>query len=517
MATKGGHQIVLTADRLLMADYACLFDAMVAASQTTSTPRFILENLLMPVPRPNPLPAKVAPLGLRRIESALVHAGHEVCVCHPDRLVDAIGPETKIIGIATGEPLGKGMNSSTMVAIAGGRIWPQVFFEQVLLSAFKKAPNAQVVIGGPGAWQIAQEIDNPVRPNEIAGSAGTLPAKTLGILQRLQKNAQLTVVDGYCEGNIASIINQIIETCQGLGTVKGEQPVDIPAINAAATMGAVEMSRGCGWGCEFCTIAHTPMCHLPIETIESDIVKNLEGGQTSLSLLSEDFFRYGSSGAKVKPETLIKTLTKLRENKAVKLMQIDHVNVSSIAQFSDQELLEVRRLLTLGQQHEYVWVNIGVETASGPLLARNGGRAKMAGGPPEEWHAHTQEQMRRLIRAGFYPLVSIVLGLPTETPDEARQSLRWVQELSDQRMSVFPVALAPLGQSDPLPSLTKTHWQTVIESYRLNFKWVPKLVWDNEQGSGVPTARSLAAQVIGKSQVVWWNAAFRLKQRKAKA
>jgi hypothetical protein len=99
---------------------------------------------------------------------------------------------------------------------------------------------------------------------------------------------------------------------------------------------------------------------------------------------------------------------------------------------------------------------------------------------------------------------------------DAELSLRWVQDLSNQRMSVFPVALAPLGSSDPAPKLSRLHWQTVIESYRLNFKWVPQLVWDNERGAGVPAARSIAAQVIGKGQVVWWNAAFRLKRRKAR-
>lgn len=141
----------------------------------------------------------------------------------------------------------------------------------------------------------------------------------------------------------------------------------------------------------------------------------------------------------------------------------------------------------------------------------------MAGCPPEEWYAHTQEQMRRLIRAGFYPLVSLVLGLDSETPDEARLSLKWVLDLSRERMSVFPVMLAPISGNRCSPHLTQTHWQTVIESYRMNFRWVPRLVWDNEQGAGAPALRSLAAQAVGKGQVLWWNAAFRLRRRSAPA
>jgi len=509
MANDHGHRIVLTADRLLMADYACLFDAMVAASQTTTTPRLVLERLLMPAPRPNPLPAKIAPLGLRRIEAALHSSGLVVSVCHPDRLADAVGPDTRVVGIATGEPLGKGMNSSTMEAIAGGRIWPQVFFEQVLKAAHTLAPHAQFVIGGPGAWQIAQSLE------DTAGDTGNLQSEALDLIKKIHLSGRLTVVEGYCEGNIAEAFGRVLESGQGLGVFQGKQPERVPAIRNAATMGAVEMSRGCGWGCAFCTIAREPMRHLPLETIESDADRNLAGGQLSLSLLSEDFFRYGSTGLSVNPEALIKTLARLRENKALRLMQIDHVNVSSIARFSDADLVEVHRLLTLGQRHRYVWVNIGVETASGPLLARNGGRAKMAGCPPEEWYSHTQEQMHRLVRAGFYPLVSLVLGLETETPDEARLTLEWVRGLRNQRLSVFPVMLAPLGHNSPLPALTKTHWQTVIESYRLNFKWVPRLVWDNEQGAGVPVARRLAAQAIGKGQVLWWNAAFQIRKRRA--
>jgi radical SAM superfamily enzyme YgiQ (UPF0313 family) len=486
MTTPSGYPIILTADRLLMADYACLFDAMVAASQTTTTPRVVLESLLMPPPPSGGLAAIAAPLGLRRIESALRLAGIESMVVHPDRLQDAIGPDTRVIGIATGDPLGKGMNSSTMAAIAGGRIWAQVFFEQVYAKAKTLAPQASIIVGGPGAWQIAQ-----AHP------------------------ADLTVVNGYCEGNVASVFREVLETRRTLGVVDGDQPAGIPGIRHAATMGAIEMSRGCGLGCEFCTIAHVPMRHVPLDTIMGDMDANLQSGRKSLSLLSEDFFRYGARGGQVHPDALIETLRQIRKNPSIKLLQIDHVNVFSIAQFSDEELHEVHRLLTLGQRHEFLWVNIGVETASGALLARNGGKSKMAGCRPEDWYEFTKQQMHRLVRTGFFPLVSLVLGLPHEEFHDAELSLRWVRGLRDQRMSVFPVVLAPLSGSDPVPKLSRLHWQTVIESYRLNFKWVPRLVWDNERGAGVPAARRIAAQIIGKGQVVWWNAAFRLKQRKA--
>jgi radical SAM superfamily enzyme YgiQ (UPF0313 family) len=486
MKRAGGHPIILTADRLLMAEYACLFDAMVAASQTTSTPRPLLEALLMPSPRSDSIAAAHAPLGLRRIESALQEGGIETIVVHPDRLQSAIGPETKIVGIATGEPLGKGMNSSTMVAIAGGRIWAQVFFEQIYAKVKTLAPRAAVVIGGPGAWQFVS-----TRPTDR------------------------TVINGYCEGNVASIFSEISKTSQNFGVIQGEQPSAIPNIRSASSMGAVEMSRGCGFGCEFCTIAHTPMKHLAIESVLRDIDANIRGGQTNISLLSEDFFRYGSAGSQVQPGVLIEALRQIRNNPDIRLLQIDHVNISSISQFKDEELCEVRRLLTRGQRHEFLWVNIGIETASGELLARNGGKAKMAGCRPDDWYGFTQYQIRRLMNAGFYPLVSLVLGLAGEELRDAELSLRWVQEFARQRMSVFPVTLAPLRENHLPPKLKRVHWQTMIESYRLNFRWAPKLVWDNERGSGAPLARSIAAQIVGKMQVLWWNAAFRLQRRKA--
>jgi hypothetical protein len=132
-----GFPIVLTADRTLTADYRLLFDGMLAASQTTTAPPAVFGRLLMPQNNRGRARAVVAPLGLRRIEAALLGGGFspdEVAVVTEDQLEGAIGSATRVIGISSGEPAGLGMNSSTMTAIAGGRIYPQAMFGRLMRS-----------------------------------------------------------------------------------------------------------------------------------------------------------------------------------------------------------------------------------------------------------------------------------------------------------------------------------------------------------------------------------------------
>ena len=45
---------------------------------------------------------------------------------------------------------------------------------------------------------------------------------------------------------------------------------------------------------------------------------------------------------------------------------------------------------------------------------------------------------------GYFPLVSLVMGLPGETEADIEQSMRWVNALGDLRATVFPVFHAPL-------------------------------------------------------------------------
>ncbi|MGD0516053.1 MAG: radical SAM protein [Thermoguttaceae bacterium] len=487
-----GFPIVRTADRTLTANYSLLFDGMLAASQTTTAPPAFFSRLLMPRGGRSGLRARVAPLGLRRTEAALLAGGfsaEDVAVVSEDRLDRAIGSSTRIIGISSGEPAGLGMNSSTMTSIAGGRIYPQAMFLRLIkkIHRLNKGISAKIVLGGPGAWQLS---DNPSKRKE------------LGIDH---------VVTGYVEETVAAFFRKLMQKDILPEVLSGDwnHTGSIPPIRGASTMGVVEISRGCGLGCPFCTIARVPMIHLPPQTILADVGTNIAAGFKNIAVLSEDFFRYGAEGLKTDPETLISLIQNIRRIPEVRLIQIDHANVVSIAQYDDQQLKTLHDLLVGRDTKRSVWVNVGVETASDKLLKEIGAAGKM-NRDGSTWSEFTAGQLRRLCRAGFFPMASLMIGLPGESDEHIRETLDWVQSLSSERMSIFPVLYAPVdGGPPPDPRMLQPlHWALIKACYRLNFRWVPWIYADNQAAAGVPMARRALLQLLGRGQMLQWKMLF---------
>jgi radical SAM superfamily enzyme YgiQ (UPF0313 family) len=259
------------------------------------------------------------------------------------------------------------------------------------------------------------------------------------------------------------------------------------------------------------------MEHLPEETILSDVATNLSGGGRTVALVTEDVLRYGGSAAEVRPDRLIALLERIGELTGPRMIQTDHANVASVAAFSDEELRRVWRLLAgRDDERDYVWLNLGVETASGRLLAKCGGRPKMKPWPVDEWGRACMEQVRRLCRAGFFPLVSLVLGLPGETEEDVEETLRWVEELRGERVAVIPMFHAPVNGAEPfgLRQMTPLHWRLLRRGYAFNFKWIPRVVWNNQQRAGVPLARRAALQALGRLHVLWWKGLFAWHSRR---
>ena len=495
----GGVPIVLTADRTLMAGYRLLFDGMLAASQTTTSPIPLLAPLLLPRNRGN------APLGLRRVEAALRQGGfgpRELCVATQKTLARVVGQDTRIIGISAGDPGGRGMNSSTMSAVAFGIGWPQSLVGQLAdrVAKLKRATGGRlkVVMGGPGSWQVAQDE--------------TL-ARRLGVDH---------VMTGYVEGNVAAVFRdlqagkampRVIQGQWNPGTV-------IPEVCGATTMGAVEISRGCGLGCGFCTIAKTPMVHLPIQTIVRDVRTNVQAGHHNIALLSEDIFRYGAQGRQVNPEALIGLLEQVRAIPGVGLIQVDHANVFSAAQLTDDQLRRMRQVLGRDGQR-FVWINIGVETPDGDLLQAAGGGAKMWPCEPGDWGAMCRKQLERLADVGFLPLTSLLLCADGQTGAHISKTTQWVKAFDERPVTFFPMLVAPIlahvndGATPSRQTMRRADWELLRECYRRNFKWLPRMYWDNQTAGGEPLAKRLLLQIMGHGQVVMWKSLFRWHQWRA--
>lgn len=482
-----------------MSQHRLLLDAMFLCSQTTKAPSWLIRRLFMPpVPHINHC-AAIAPLGLRRLEAALRRDGfskEDVIIADERHLPFVVGFRTKFIGLSSGDPAGWGMNSTTMAAIAGGEIYPSNEFRRLveLVKSLRAecCPAARIVLGGPGAWQL---MTNKMLPHLFGLDY---------------------VILGYAEAEIASLVHKIwqAQPLPTFITTKSASAEHIPPLLGASTMGAIELSRGCGWGCDFCTLAHMPMLHLPVETILADAETNLHAGQNNLVLLSEDLLRYGSVGRSVSPEALLSLLRSLRTLSGVRLLQADHANISSVAQYNEAQLQELHNLLGGGEQR-FPWLNLGIETASGELLERLGGKAKMHHVAFQEWGNFCREQIERLTRCHFIPMISLIIGSPQETEEDTHITLKWIRSLSGLPVMIFPVIYVPLDRPAFPAQLSPAHWQLMQEAYEFNYRWLPVVYEDSMRAGGIGFARRWAIRILGKTNIWRWRYFLRSRQHQA--
>ncbi|MBM4025234.1 MAG: radical SAM protein [Planctomycetes bacterium] len=574
--------VILVADRTLSADYRILFEGMFATMQTTHVPEVLMRRFLAP-----PMPtdrfgrAQAAPLGLRRVEAALLkYTGlkpADVVCTTPERLPDLIGPWVRIVGFNSSDPLGMGMSNTTTASFWSGELYSKHWTRQTLqqLTALKRKYGFKIVVGGAGAWQFT--VPNCQFSDHRSPSIEDCELTTVNCPW---PDVDIDLVfQGYFESSGPELFADLLSRSTGVPPVSsmGVSPMDrgmgilpmnhrpeadatephgrdgrathgrdahatggrdardthgrdahatddmgaarIQPIRGPSMLGILELSRGCGRGCQFCAMARRKMVHLDEETILADLQTNVAGGRRAVVSGSEDFFRYGATGSRPDFEKLRHLLTRMREIQGLSFMQIDHANVTSVLQLTEDQLQEIRRLLTWERPSDYLWVNMGAESANGRLVAATS-PGKIAPFDPDDWGRMLRDAADRMNRSGFFPVFSIVLGLPGETPADVAATLELVKDLRQRRAVVFPVFYEPVsaeeiaaGRRFTLARMTPAHLELYRTCYEINFAMVPRLIWDNQRAGGVPWLKRAVMQVMGRGEIVTWRRAFKKLDR----
>lgn len=451
-----GHTVVLTADKTLMSSYNGSMFVGFAACFPRVLPRWLYTRLFCPAQRTKKGLVEAAPAGLRKVQAALIESGipaNQIAVAHPDKIHHVIDATTRIVGITTSDPMGLGPASSTFSSLLEKESYTAYFFRQLVTHPALRASGAKVIVGGPGAWQLTNES---VR-------------KAYGID---------CLVEGEGELVAPQLFKDVLEGRQLPNYVTGTTvPVDrIPMIREPTINGTVEISRGCGRGCEFCNPNMRTVRHIPVERIMNEIRIN-RALRAKITLHAEDVLRYKAKGMVPDKDAVLSLF-----EEAFKLS--DDVGISHLALSS--ALAQPRLIEELGQmsrdrgKNKYIYGQTGIETGSADLVSRHmKGKAKPF--EPEKWPEVVKEAFKLLHDNGWVVCGTLVMGMPGEKSADVQKTLELIRDLRECKSLIVPLFFVPLGYlraseffrpSAMLPE----HWMLLAECIDHDFHWVPRLM-----------------------------------------
>ncbi|MCJ7559138.1 radical SAM protein, partial [Candidatus Bathyarchaeota archaeon] len=288
MTTGLGVKIVLTASATEMSDfYNNPFVAFVAGFGKGPFPLWYLRKALYPPVERSPNGrAKYAPYGVRKVEALLLEDGFnesDVAVVHPSDLHAFIGPNTKVVGISSMDPTGMGYVSKTYSSIiGGGEPMNALEFRRLVTHPSIQKFKPKIIVGGFGSWQLERK--------NVADSLGID-----------------CVLIGVKAEDIVNIFRKAVNGEPLPDVIRAEDPPNNPSIynvplaRHAAIHGAVEISKGCGRNCQFCTPTMQSKVDMPLERIMEEVKMTAREGCTHITLVTEDLFLYGAKDKRFIP------------------------------------------------------------------------------------------------------------------------------------------------------------------------------------------------------------------------
>ncbi len=423
--------------------------------------------------------ARYVPHGLRVVEALLLQRfpASDVAVCYPDQMGRFIGDETRVVGVHAHNPLGITFATDIYAYFYGHQSEPinASEFRRLILHPALRAhkPHLKLIVGGPGSWQIEKK--------------------------NLQDEWGIDcLVDGEAEDLVLPLFEAALrgEPLQRMVKCGSPELSRIPPIRHRSTFGAVEITRGCGRGCQFCSVALRRGKSFPLDHVLQNVCAHVAEGADTILLTTEDIFLY-EQGPRF--ETNLPALKRLLGSVAavpgVKHVMLTHGTMAPVVK--EPHVIEELSEVAVGRsvnRHEdsthpgkrYANLFIGLETGS-PRLFNQHMKGKAYPYRANQWPEVVLKGMEILNKHNWFPFCTFILGLPGETREDTKLSLDLLFALKDAKWCVIPTLFVPLEDTRlekkpgaKLVELTDLQWEFFFTCWRYNvdfFRRNPSAQW----------------------------------------
>ncbi len=424
--------------------------------------------------------AKYVPHGLRIIESLLLtkFPAEDVVVCYPDQMRQFIGDDTRVVGLHAHNPLGITFATDIYAHFYGATEDPvnAAEFKRMILHPVLRRHKAhmKVIVGGPGSWQL-----------EKAGVQDEW------------------LVDTIVEGEAEEVTLELFEKAARGEPLPRKVHIEhsprmesIPRIHHRSTFGVVEITRGCGRGCQFCSVALRGGKSIPLPQILDNVRAQVAEGADTILFTTEDLFLY-EQGPKF--DTNVPALKSLFQSvtdvPGVKHIMLTHGTIAPVVK--DPWLLDELSPLAVGRsinQHpdsthpekRYSNLFIGLETGSVRMFNQYM-KGKSYPYRPEQWPDVVLKGMELLNRYNWFPFCTFILGMPGETDADTKESLDLLFALKNSKWCVIPTLFVPFEETRmgakegaSIFRLTDLQWEFFFTCWRYNidfFRREPRVQW----------------------------------------
>jgi radical SAM superfamily enzyme YgiQ (UPF0313 family) len=416
--------------------------------------------------------AKYVPNGLRMVETLLLreYSEDDVVTCYVENLEKFIGPETKVVAIHAHNPLGISYATDVYSKLAGENLMPlnAAEFIRIVTHPIIKKYQPKIVVGGPGSWQLEKA-------------------------ERLDEFKIDYLIDGEIERVFSDLFKRIVEGDPTLPRLvkipKSEQATveEIPVVRHRSTFGVIEITRGCGRGCQFCSPATKVGRSFPLEHIMESVRVNAREGATEIMLASEDMFLYEQQPNFVTNVEALETMLKsVMSVEGIETLQMSHITMAPVVK--DPSLIErltphivpyshVQHKESTDADQRMTDPIIGLETGS-PRLFDTFMKGKAYPYKAHQWRDVVLKGMEILNRNNWFPFCTFIIGLPGERDEDVKQSLDLLYDLRDAKGTFVPTWFVPLEdtrmakkESAKLIEMTDLQWEFFFTCWKYNLEF----------------------------------------------